>query len=592
MRPLDRQSCKFVKDRMLFLRLHTGIRPSPHGQGTSKHAENRRIKAAQKAARSGKTPPTQCSASIASLNTGEGDGHGAKPAPSSSMASSQGLTITEDEDVKVGMVPKTSTHVKHGITVQSTSRDIARRNTEHLKSQERGSQPILEKGDVGKDFEATIASGISLQSSPKPLVRPSIAPEFTKTWADICFSEPIVRKISPPLQRKDIWVTTPLSPQTQPTATNFISVPAKPGDINVSMNRESERTNVSVTNATVVQGTLSSPAEKVKASAYNSNDVSSVVLSPFVHAKAVNSNVPPQSSSQSSTSFSTSNAKSAQSFPSSKSMSAATTITDVPPQPSGSPEDDLSSTPSSVVEQPLDNLFVMIRQQRQALLAGPLVTLYVNESVITGVYKRVAMVVSRVLNEHFTANPESTEYRFVTDVLAPEAIRYLLVSWVGEVSQEFEAYAVPMQDTFGKNVALLRAARFLGMEQYTKHILTEHVNYLMCKLPSYEEIAIVERHATSSRDPLWTKMVNHLCHERYKNLLPDPEIFAAFLEKHPRLEKAMHEADTYFAAAARKRWEAKKVERQERIFQEQQASEPLKQNMDERGQLYDDGHHN
>jgi hypothetical protein len=278
---------------------------------------------------------------------------------------------------------------------------------------------------------------------------------------------------------------------------------------------------------------------------------------------------------------------------------------DVPPQPKEAPKTLVKPSPSPVVNQCLDNLFVMIRQQRQALFEGPLITLHINQIAINGIFKRAAMAVSRVLNEHFTMYPKSIEYRFPTDVLAPEAVRYLLMSWMWEVSQDFEVFAVPVQDTFAKNVTLLRAARFLGMERYTKHILTAHIDYLKTALPSYEEIAIVEHNATSDQDPLWTQMVNHLCHDRFKKLFPDPDDFAVFLEDHYRLKAAMESADDYFSNAAKKRWERNQAagragwqvieeerrtrwkqnetEKHGRIAKEKKAAEPLKRKMDAQG---------
>lgn len=58
---------------------------------------------------------------------------------------------------------------------------------------------------------------------------------------------------------------------------------------------------------------------------------------------------------------------------------------------------------------------------------------------------------------------------------------------------------------------------------------------------------------------MWTHIVNHLCHDRHKKLMPDPENFADFLEDHPRLKKAMEDADAYFASVAkmRKKMDAK-----------------------------------
>jgi len=163
---------------------------------------------------------------------------------------------------------------------------------------------------------------------------------------------------------------------------------------------------------------------------------------------------------------------------------------------------------TEVVEQVLDNLLVMIRQERQALCTGPSITIYVGSIAIGGIYKRAAMASSSVLNKHFTKNPASTEYRFEQDAISPESVHYLLITWMRETCQPFEAFAVPMQEAFSENIALLRAARLLGMERYAKHILSTYINYLKTELPTYEEITIVEKNATSDKDPLWTSMVS------------------------------------------------------------------------------------
>ncbi|KAF2029355.1 hypothetical protein EK21DRAFT_89932 [Setomelanomma holmii] len=209
-----------------------------------------------------------------------------------------------------------------------------------------------------------------------------------------------------------------------------------------------------------------------------------------------------------------------------------------------------------MVEQPLDDLLTMIRQERQGLIRGLRITIFIGPVAVGGIFKGAAIATSKVLDDHFSQNPESLDYHAPADLLSPEALRILLISWMRDTCQGFEAYAVPMQQKFAENVALLRAARILGMERYTRHILTVFVEYFKTELPSYEEITTVERNATSDKDPLWTAMVNHLCFCRYKELVPDPEDFAAYLALHPRLKQAMVEADEYSRNKARKEWEA------------------------------------
>jgi hypothetical protein len=78
---------------------------------------------------------------------------------------------------------------------------------------------------------------------------------------------------------------------------------------------------------------------------------------------------------------------------------------------------------SEVVDQRLDNLFYMIRQERLKLLTGPQITIYVGSTEIRGIYKRVALAASAVLSDFFTKNPSRASSAFprVPSRLTPSA---------------------------------------------------------------------------------------------------------------------------------------------------------------------------
>lgn len=155
-------------------------------------------------------------------------------------------------------------------------------------------------------------------------------------------------------------------------------------------------------------------------------------------------------------------------FPPQKTTKSTEFSTDAPSQPKVVYK---SPATSAVVQQPLDNLYVVIRQQRLNLLNVPLITIHVGNISVAGISQRLAMACCSVLSKYFAKFPESLEYRFPEGRITPAAIHYLLVTWAKDMSQMFETYAVPMQDSFAKDVALLRAPRLLVMESYTKHIL-------------------------------------------------------------------------------------------------------------------------
>lgn len=144
----------------------------------------------------------------------------------------------------------------------------------------------------------------------------------------------------------------------------------------------------------------------------------------------------------------------------------------------------------------------MIRQEREALFVGPKITIFAGPTAVGGIFKRAAMVSSLTFNKHFAENPNCTEFRFEEGTISTCAIQYLFNEWMPKACKEFQMFVVPMLDNFGRNVALLRAARLLGMERYTKHILGVYVDYLKTELPDYEEIEIIEKSATSDKDPL------------------------------------------------------------------------------------------
>jgi hypothetical protein len=541
------------------------------GQSRSKHAKYRHLKATQKATASIKGSITENSALTTDMIATEADSvvHASYTTDTSTATVSSDKSTAKALNSSKTVARATPFHVvlvtdaAPGVCVDTVD---GQKKSGKRKGKPQGlgnDQDTVT--DVGKNCSKLEGQGQKIKSSKQttsikqihdkavdatheqPSGDARVAPQTDKSWANVCSSEPVMCKESPPLIHKDIIVKTALFTRTVPTAAVFPRMPPSPSsDLSITMKPGDAVDSFAPVSASAIESASSE---------LTSSPPSTPMSPPVPYARVVRS--------------------------SSTKLGTPTSIdANVPAQPTL--EADPSPVSSSVIEQPLDDLFVMIRQQRQALFAGPLITLYFKDIAITGVHKRVAMAASRVLNQHFTTDPESLEYHSHIDGLDPDAVRYLLISWVREGSEEFQVHTVPIQDTFTKNVALLRAARLLGMEKYTKQILTTFINYLQNELPSYEEIAIVERDATSRKDPLWTHMVNHLCHDRFRNQMPDPEAFATFLDDHPRMKTAMHDTDLYFANQGKKRWEQRQSQN-ERVPREKRAFGSLRQEMDTKG---------
>lgn len=213
------------------------------------------------------------------------------------------------------------------------------------------------------------------------------------------------------------------------------------------------------------------------------------------------------------------------------------------------------------IHQKVDNWLLMIRFERMELVKGPKISISIGDTTIPNIPRRAAMAVSQTLNKHFSTNTTGTNLHFEAGTLRPEAVRMLLVAWLQETCNTFEAEEVPLRYHFRRDISILQAARLLGMEPYTKSIMHHYVDYLYTQMPDDHEMACVEELRTSDRDPVWTKMINNLSHLRHKKRMPDPDRFAEFLKGHPDIARAVDEADAYFKARGQERRERRVRER-------------------------------
>jgi hypothetical protein len=204
----------------------------------------------------------------------------------------------------------------------------------------------------------------------------------------------------------------------------------------------------------------------------------------------------------------------------------------------------------AIVHQKLDQWLLMIRFERMEMMKGPKTTVYFGDLPIKNIPKRAAMAVSVKLNHHFSFNPCSTRFDIDTGLLTAKAVRTLLVHWLQKTNRLFEAHEVQFQNGFYRDIAVLRAARFFGMERYTDSIMKHYVEYMRTKVPHYDEIAYAEAMRTSEKDLVWTAMLNHLTHLRYTSQIDDAAKFSKFLKKHPDYNVAMSRTDRYFKTRA------------------------------------------
>ncbi|KAF2850168.1 hypothetical protein T440DRAFT_518643 [Plenodomus tracheiphilus IPT5] len=191
--------------------------------------------------------------------------------------------------------------------------------------------------------------------------------------------------------------------------------------------------------------------------------------------------------------------------------------------------------------EPSNNLLLMIRQQRMKLCRGLKITVHIGNTGFRSIPKDAAIVVSPTIRDYFIRHPESQNFYF-EQAVDPTAVRLLLVKWMQRVCVVFEAFEVPLQDTLAANIAVIEAARILRMHRYVSYIDKMYSAYFGYQLPLYDDIVLVEK-GTTDDSSLWQCMISNLCYHRRNKHIPDPKVFATFLEAHPRIANAMASAE-------------------------------------------------
>lgn len=201
-------------------------------------------------------------------------------------------------------------------------------------------------------------------------------------------------------------------------------------------------------------------------------------------------------------------------------------------------------------EQKVDDLRVMCSSELKRLSYGRTVAFQIGQTVVDGIPRRAVMALSVRMNKYFTDNPESDAFGFPPSTVNPGAVRFIFKDWLRKqcFREDYKFDVIPSQRNFYLDIHVLRAAREIGIGKvYQKDLFDLYLRYVKTTLLQYEEIfAIIKYSNGNSINPLFLAMVNHLSHVRYRNELPDPEVFAAFLSKHPFLKSAMDRVDTYW----------------------------------------------
>lgn len=207
----------------------------------------------------------------------------------------------------------------------------------------------------------------------------------------------------------------------------------------------------------------------------------------------------------------------------------------------------------------LANIGEMSLQDRQNLLIGPTWKIFVGDEIIFNIPRRLIMTVSKSAQILYMHDPNMNSILLSKDFTSPAPVLHLM-NWLVEICKTFKPFHIRDRDTFMETLAVVRAARMLGMEKYIDHMVRFYDRYIQKELPQYDEITAIEAMALDEEDPLFRSLSHRLSMMRHKDLIPDPEEFDAYLAQHPMLAKQIAKVDEKFNAGRLER-EAKRIQR-------------------------------
>ena len=118
----------------------------------------------------------------------------------------------------------------------------------------------------------------------------------------------------------------------------------------------------------------------------------------------------------------------------------------------------------------------------------------------------------------------------------------VLVSWMLESTSAKRVANFQRTDSFASDLALVRAAKLLGMHIYVQRLFDYYWAYIKNNLPTYAEMDVIDGLALDKNDSLFRCLVGRLAHLRLTKKIEDGEGLRRFLEGRRRLERAVEEA--------------------------------------------------
>ena len=187
------------------------------------------------------------------------------------------------------------------------------------------------------------------------------------------------------------------------------------------------------------------------------------------------------------------------------------------------------------------------RDQREDLGRGPKVTITVGGVPTPTMPKKMLMQVSEVANDYFTKNPNAKIMPFPRGCMVGGAVCEF-VKWINDICTASKEFSVKIRfshitkDADTQNLAIMQAARVLGMSTYIRHFTRHYCDDIRKVLLPLDTVARIEQFTTTD-DPVYECLVNNMAHHRSKKNVADQQQLDQFLVAHPRLAADLAKAN-------------------------------------------------
>ncbi|KAF2652978.1 hypothetical protein K491DRAFT_718449 [Lophiostoma macrostomum CBS 122681] len=240
-------------------------------------------------------------------------------------------------------------------------------------------------------------------------------------------------------------------------------------------------------------------------------------------------------------------------------VSATTNTTDV-----------VAASPNSPAptHQPLVDIRGFSQADRNRLCTGRFVQIKEKEHVTGRIPVSLLLAISPWFQTVYSADP-NVSVLYITDSFFLGPLE-TVIKWLMANSKSKDFVSIPIRKTLRDNLLTMRATRQLGIDDvYTEHIRSKYWGYVTRKIPTFEDITLIEVHALNREDPLYKAMATTLARLRYKDELAEPAQLEDYLAQHSKLAAFMEDIDKEYEAK-RQEMKAIKVQR-EKVWRERQA---------------------